>query len=107
MTGTGVDVLSTTVNSPTSLVARLRIAADAPLGFRDVIVSTGAENAALLNGFEVTPAVPPPSTGAGPPSPGKSAEHVLGQGPAQGDVPQGQEGRQGEEAQAAPARARE
>ena len=71
VTGQGVQVLSTTVSSPTSLVARLQIAGDAPLGFRDVIVTTGGENAALLNGFEVTPPVPavaptpPPPAGGG------------------------------------------
>ena len=41
VTGTGVQVLSTTVSSPTSAVARLQIAADAPLGFRDLKVTTG------------------------------------------------------------------
>ncbi len=35
---------------------RLEIAAGAPLGFRDLEVTTGAEHAALLDGFEVTPA---------------------------------------------------
>jgi Carboxypeptidase regulatory-like domain len=63
--GTGVQVLSTTVSSPTSLVARLRIAGDAPLGFRDLKVTTGAQDAALLDGFEVT-AVPRAATGPAP-----------------------------------------
>ena len=76
-----MQVLSTAVSSPTSAVARLKIAADAPLGFRDLKVTTGAEHAALLDGFEVTPApaVQPtptvtgvrrrqPGGGAGPPS---------------------------------------
>jgi hypothetical protein len=54
--GSGVQVLSTTVSSPTSAVARLRIASDAPLGFRDLKVRTGAQDAVLLNGFEVKPA---------------------------------------------------
>lgn len=56
--GTGVQVLPTTVSSPTSVVARLKIAGDAPLGFRDLKVTTAAQHAALLDGFEVTPAVP-------------------------------------------------
>jgi hypothetical protein len=60
--GTGVDVLSSAVHSPASLTARLRIARDAPLGFRDLRVTTGAENAILLNGFAVTPALPVVST---------------------------------------------
>jgi hypothetical protein len=59
VSGTGVQVLSTTVSSPTTVVARLRIAGDAPLGFRDLKVTTGAQAAALLNGFEVAPGVPP------------------------------------------------
>jgi hypothetical protein len=69
ITGTGVQVLSTTVSSPTSVVARLKIAADAPLGFRDLKVTTAAQNAALLDGFEITPvpgaAGPTPTPAAG------------------------------------------
>ena len=61
--GGGVQVLSTTVHSPTSAVARLAIAADAPLGFRDVRVSTGVQDAALLDGFEVAPARAKPGGG--------------------------------------------
>jgi hypothetical protein len=63
--GTGVQVLSTTVSSPTSVVARLRIANDAPLGFRDLKVTTGAQDATLLDGFEVTP----PASAATQPAP--------------------------------------
>jgi hypothetical protein len=51
--GSGVQVLSTTVRSPTSAVARLRIAPTAPLGLRDLRVTTGTQSAALLHGFEV------------------------------------------------------
>jgi hypothetical protein len=65
VTGQGVEVLSTTVTSPTSLVAKFQIAADAPLGFRDIIATTGGENAALLNGFEVTAAATQPPSGGG------------------------------------------
>jgi hypothetical protein len=53
VSGIGVQVVSTTVNSPTKIVARLQLAGDAPLGFRDVVVATGGEVAALLNGFQV------------------------------------------------------
>jgi hypothetical protein len=72
--GSGVQVLSTTVSSPTAAVARLRIAADAPLGFRDLRVTTGAEDAALLDGFEVRAAggqapAAPPAPGAPPARP--------------------------------------
>jgi Carboxypeptidase regulatory-like domain len=67
--GAGVQVLSTTVSSPTAAVARVKVAAGAPLGFRDLKVTTGAEDAALLDGFEVRPAAPvshPTPTPAGP-----------------------------------------
>jgi len=64
--GTGVQVLSTAVSSPTSLSARLRIAPNAPLGFRDLRVTTGAEHAVLPDGFEVRP-VPGGPGGGGPP----------------------------------------
>jgi hypothetical protein len=63
--GSGVQVLSTTVTSPTAAVAHLRIAGDAPLGFRDLKVTTGTEEATLLDGFEVTA---PAATGQGPTS---------------------------------------
>jgi hypothetical protein len=57
VSGTGVDVLSTTVQSPTTATARLRVAPDAPLGFRDLKLTTGVEYATLLDGFEVRPVV--------------------------------------------------
>jgi hypothetical protein len=56
-----VQVLSTTVHGPTSAVARLKIAPTAALGFRDLRVTTGVHDAALLDGFEVTPARSHPS----------------------------------------------
>ncbi len=59
ISGTGVQVLSTTVESATSVRAKLRIAGDAPLGFRDLRVATGTAGAVLLDGFEITPAPPP------------------------------------------------
>ena len=67
VSGTGVKVLSTTVSSPTSATARLQIAPTASLGFRDLTVATGAESAALLDGFEVKAVPqgggnPPPTT---------------------------------------------
>ena len=60
-----MQVLSTTVSSPTAAVARLRIADDAPLGFRDLKVTTGAQDAALLDGFEVRPVASAPAVAAG------------------------------------------
>jgi hypothetical protein len=53
VTGTGVSVLSTTVRSPTSIVARLQISPTAPVGLRDLRVATGTQNAVLARGFEV------------------------------------------------------
>jgi Quinohemoprotein amine dehydrogenase, alpha subunit domain III len=74
VSGAGVQVLSTTVSGPASAVAHLKIAAGAPLGFRDLKVTTGAEDAALLDGFEVTPAAAsaptPTPAGPGPAPPG-------------------------------------
>ena len=80
VSGTGVDVLSTTVQSPSVAVARLAIAHDAPLGFRNVTVATGVQDATLIDGFEVRPApvpaatptpsaTPTPTPTAGPPPP--------------------------------------
>ena len=67
--GAGVEVLSTTVSSPTSAVARLRIAPDAALGFHDLKVTTGVEEAALVDGFEVRA---PASAGGGGATPAPS-----------------------------------
>jgi hypothetical protein len=78
VTGAGVQVLSTTVTSPTAVVARLRIAGDAPLGFRDVRVTTAAQSAALLDGFEVTP-IPAAAAAAAPPAQGASGAASSGQ----------------------------
>ncbi len=64
ISGTGVQVLATTVESATSVRARLKIAGDAPLGFRDLRVATGPVGAVLLDGFEITPAPPAAPTPA-------------------------------------------
>jgi hypothetical protein len=68
VSGTGVEVLSTSVTSATSATARLRIAAGAPLGFRDLKVTTGPVVAVLLDGFEITPAAQPAATPVATPS---------------------------------------
>ena len=52
--GTGIVVNSTTVTSPTTATADITILPGTSLGFRDIIVTTGGETAALLNGFNVT-----------------------------------------------------
>jgi hypothetical protein len=86
VSGAGVRVLSTTVSSPTSAVARISVAAGAPLGFRDVKVTTDAQDAALLDGFEVKPApaaTPTPAPGATPaPTPPGGASPACSDRPA-------------------------
>ena len=61
--GTGITVSSTTVDTPTHAVAHVTIAGNATLGFRDVTVETGPEQATGRNLFELriedTGMVPP------------------------------------------------
>ena len=52
--GAGITVQSVTVNSSTSLTAQLVIAANATIGPRSIVVSTGAEEAVAPNGFTIT-----------------------------------------------------
>jgi hypothetical protein len=73
--GDGVTVERLNVSSPTAAVARVHVAAGAALGLRDVIVTTGGEAAAKLDGFTVTPAAPakpPPGPPGGSPGGGAS-----------------------------------
>ncbi|MBX3180119.1 MAG: hypothetical protein KF886_22450 [Candidatus Hydrogenedentes bacterium] len=63
--GAGVTVNATTVNSETEAQLDIAIAADASTGFRDIVIVTGSEEAALLDGFEVGGNVPPVAN-AGP-----------------------------------------
>ena len=51
--GSGVTVVSVAVTGPSRATARVIVAPDASLGFRNVVVTTGSESAALLNGFFV------------------------------------------------------
>ncbi|HBY61446.1 MAG TPA: hypothetical protein DEH78_16615, partial [Solibacterales bacterium] len=51
--GPGIAVSQVTVQSPTSLTARLTIAENAALGLRDVSVTTLTETVKLTNGFNV------------------------------------------------------
>ncbi|MGH0036397.1 MAG: VWA domain-containing protein [Myxococcota bacterium] len=51
--GPGIDVLSVDVSSATEAVVQIAIAEDASPGFRDVVLDTGGESAALLDGFYV------------------------------------------------------
>lgn len=52
--GPGIEVGAVTVQGPTSLSARVRVARDAGVGPRVVVVTTGNQEAALLNAFHVT-----------------------------------------------------
>jgi hypothetical protein len=70
--GDGITVDHLTVSSPTTAVARVKVAPGAALGLRDVIVTTGGEAAARLDGFTVTRAVPPPPPPPPPPAGGGS-----------------------------------
>ena len=54
--GSGITVNGTTVTDATHATANITIAANAPLGTRDVMVTTGIEQGAAINAFTVTPA---------------------------------------------------
>jgi Quinohemoprotein amine dehydrogenase, alpha subunit domain III len=70
--GDGVTVERLNVSSPAAAVARVHVAPGAALGLRDVIVTTGGQAAAKLDGFTVTRAAPapPPGPPAGSPAGG-------------------------------------
>ena len=76
--GDGIAVDRLTVSSPTVAVARVKVAPGAALGLRDVIVTTGGEAAARLDGFTVTRAVAAPP----PPGPPAGSSGGGGGGPA-------------------------
>lgn len=78
--GTGVTVKSVTAESATRLRVSLDVAADAPLGYRDVSVSTDDETAVGLSSFQVTEAVAPPP----PPPPEPEPEPDNGGGSSGG-----------------------
>ncbi len=52
--GTGITVNATTVTDATHATANITIAANAQVGARDVMVTTGSEVAAAINAFTVT-----------------------------------------------------
>jgi len=54
--GAGITVNSTSVTNATSATAKITISANATTGPRTVTMTTGAEVAALANGFSVSPA---------------------------------------------------
>ncbi len=66
VTGPGVSILSTSTSTVAGLPAvsvRLSVAADAPLGARDLVVASGGQRAAVLGGLEI---LFPPSSGPPP-----------------------------------------
>ena len=56
--GTGISVTSVTVTDATHATAVLNMAANAPLGFVNVTVTTGSEALTLTNGFTVVAGTP-------------------------------------------------
>ena len=78
--GAGVTVHSTTVQSATSLVANISVAADAASGPRDVMVITSTQTIRLAGGFSVQAAPPvnrPPTASAGGPYSGTPGQTVA------------------------------
>lgn len=77
--GSGIDVISTAVESATRIAANVSVAGDAALGFRDIRVTTGAEVAVLVNGMlvsqDIGPSLVPPSVGI---TPGSTTAMPLG-----------------------------
>ncbi len=67
--GTGITVNSTTVISSTSVIANITIASNAPLIFRDIIVTTGGESATGLNLFQLQETITPSPTPTVTPTP--------------------------------------
>jgi RHS repeat-associated protein len=57
--GPGISVGPTTVNSPTSISVQLTVAANAPIGFSPVTVTTGTESVSLSNAFNVVSSATP------------------------------------------------
>lgn len=55
LVGEGVTVNGLTVTAPTAATANVTVALDAPLGYLDAVVVTGAEDAAGLDAFTITP----------------------------------------------------
>jgi hypothetical protein len=68
VSGTGVTVVSTTFVSSTKLTIKVKAAAGAPVGTRDVTVTTGAGSATCVGCLTIDPAPAPTST-----SPNKGA----------------------------------
>lgn len=75
--GAGITVSSVTVASPTSLGAQIQVPATAPTGPTSVTVTTGAEVAALNNGFTVTLATQTPTILSAVPNAGQQGQSAL------------------------------
>jgi IPT/TIG domain len=72
VSGTGVTVVSTTFVSSTKLTMKAKATATAPLGVRDVRVTTGLGSATCTGCFTINPAPAPTST-----SPNKGARGIT------------------------------
>jgi hypothetical protein len=77
--GAGVTVHSTTVESPTSVVATISVADTAALGPRSVGVQAATQTTLLANGFAIVAAPPPPSDNL-PPVVSAGTAQVIGSG---------------------------
>jgi hypothetical protein len=77
--GAGITVNSCTFNSATQLTASLSISATAPVGVRNVIVtSPDTQSATLTNGFSVTAAaLPPPTVTGATPNTGAQGQNLA------------------------------
>ncbi|MFN7919338.1 MAG: hypothetical protein U0Q16_04530 [Bryobacteraceae bacterium] len=53
VSGTGVTVNSTIVNSPNTLTVNVTVASAAALGFRDITATFGGQTASILNGIQI------------------------------------------------------
>ncbi|MDR3417552.1 MAG: hypothetical protein P4L83_15355 [Nevskia sp.] len=60
--GSGVTVASTSVSGPTQATVHINIDPAAPLGYHDVVLTTGSEVATAVSGFAVTAASAPTVT---------------------------------------------
>ena len=78
--GAGVTVSATTVESPTSVVATIDVAASAAIGPRDITVKTSQQTSLLPAGFQITQAPPanrPPVAVANGPYTGTTGSNIA------------------------------
>ncbi len=83
--GAGVTVNTTTVSSATTVVINITVASDAPLGARDITITSGSLSALLTAGLSVVVATPtnhPPTVSAGGPYSGAPGQPIAFAGSA-------------------------